>query len=126
MPVAGKKKHRLGELLVEQRLITVNQLKDALRRQAQVGGQIGSIMVEMGYIATDDLLTFLNRQLGVPSVNLFNVDIPPEVLKLMPLEKFKAMKVIPLRIDESSVTLAMVNPHDMISIRDIEFSLGKR
>lgn len=126
MPVAGKKKHRLGELLVEQRLITVNQLKDALRRQAQVGGQIGSIMVEMGYIATDDLLTFLNRQLGVPSVNLFNVDIPPEVLKLMPLEKFKAMKVIPLRIDESSVTLAMVNPHDMISIRDIEFSLGKK
>lgn len=121
-----KKKQRLGELLIEQGLISTIQLKDALRRQSQVGGQIGSILVEMGFITIDDLLNFLNKQLGVPSVNLFKVDITPELLKLMPLEKIKTMKVIPLSIDENSVTLAMVNPHDMISIRDIEFSIGKK
>ncbi|MDP2754146.1 MAG: ATPase, T2SS/T4P/T4SS family, partial [Nitrospirota bacterium] len=126
MSPIGKKKQRLGELLIEQGLISTIQLKDALRRQSQVGGQIGSILVEMGLITIDDLLNFLNKQLGVPSVNLFKVDITPELLKLMPLEKFKTMKVIPLGIDENSVTLAMVNPHDMISIRDIEFSIGKK
>lgn len=125
MPPIGKKKQRLGELLIEQGLISTIQLKDALRRQSQVGGQIGSILVEMGFITIDDLLNFLNKQLGVPSVNLFKVDITPELLKLMPLEKIRTMKVIPLSIDENSVTLAMVNPHDMISIRDIEFSIGK-
>ncbi len=126
MPPIGKKKQRLGELLIEQGLISTIQLKDALRRQSQVGGQIGSILVEMGFITIDDLLNFLNKQLGVPSVNLFKVDITPELLKLMPLEKIRTMKVIPLSIDENSVTLAMVNPHDMISIRDIEFSIGKK
>ena len=125
MPTVGKKKQRLGELLVEHSLINTNQLKEALKKQAQVGGQIGSILVEMGFITIDDLLNFLSKQLGVPSVNLFKVDIAPELLKLMPLEKFRTMKVIPLSIDENTVTLAMVNPHDMISIRDIEFSIGK-
>src|SRR4030043_2418882 len=126
MAGVSKKKQRLGELLVEQGLISTIKLKDALRKQSQVGGQIGSVLVEMGFITIDDLLNFLNKQLGVPSVNLFKVDIAPELLKLMPLEKFKTMKVIPLSIDENSVTLAMVNPHDMISIRDIEFSIGKK
>jgi twitching motility protein PilT len=122
----GKKKLRLGELLLEKGLINTNQLKDALKKQAQTGGQIGSILVEMGYIATDDLLSVLSAQLGIPSANLLKINISNELLKLMPFEKIKAMKVIPIKIDETSVTLAMVNPRDMISIRDIEFSLGKK
>lgn len=126
MQAAGKKSMRLGELLVKDGLIKTNQLKDALKKQAQAGGQLGSILVEMGLITTDDLLTFLSRQFGIPSTDLFKMDIPPGILKLMPLEKIKAMKVIPIGIDGNSVTLAMVNPRDMISIRDIEFSLGKK
>jgi len=126
MPVKSKEKQRLGELLVEHGLISENQVKDAIKRQAQVGGQIGSILVEMGFITTDDLLHFLSKQLGVPSVNLFKIDIEPKVLKLMPLEKFKSMKILPLSIDENLVTLAMVNPNDMISIKDIEFLLGRK
>lgn len=126
MPPPGKKKQRLGELLVQHGLITTNQLKDALKRQAQVGGQIGSVLVEMGFITLDTLMNFLSHQLGVPSANLFKIDISPNVLKLMPLEKIKSMKVLPISLDENTVTLAMVNPRDMISIRDIEFSLGKK
>lgn len=126
MPLPGKKKQRLGELLVESGLITTNQLKDALKRQAQTGGQLGSLLVELGFIKTDDLLNFLSQQLGIPSANLFKMDILPEILKIMPLEKIKSMKVIPISHDESSITLAMVNPRDIISIRDIEFSLGKK
>jgi twitching motility protein PilT len=120
------KKQRLGELLVEHGVITTNQLKDALKRQSQAGGQIGSALVEMGFITTDNLLNFLSQQLGIPSVNLFKIDIAPGMLKLMPLEKIKSMKVLPISIDENTVTLAMVNPRDMLSIRDIEFSLGKK
>ncbi len=126
MPVIGKKKQRLGELLVEHGLINTNQLKEALKRQAQVGGQLGSILVEMGIITNEDLLIFLSQQLGIPATNLFKLNIEPDILKLLPIEKIKAMKVIPVSIDESTVTLAMVNPKDMLSIRDIEFSLGKK
>ena len=121
-----KKRQRLGELLVENGLINTNQLKDALKRQAQAGGQLGSILVDMGYITTEDLLNILSRQFGIPSANLLKIEISPDLLKLMPIEKIKAMKVLPIKIDENSVTLAMANPRDMISIKDIEFSLRKK
>jgi twitching motility protein PilT len=126
MPIPSRKKQRLGELFVDQGLINTNQLKDALKRQAQAGGQLGSILVEMGFITNDTLLNFLSRQMGIPSVNLLNLDISPDVVKLMPIEKIRTMKVLPINLDENSITLAMVNPRDMIAIRDIEFSLGKK
>jgi twitching motility protein PilT len=126
MPVPSKKKQRLGELLIEQDLINSLQLKEALKRQSQVGGQIGSVLVELGFITTETLLNFLSQQLGIPSVNLFNIDISPDILKMMPIDKIKSMKVLPISIDENSITLAMVNPRDMLSISDIEFSLGRK
>lgn len=126
MPIISKKRQRLGELLIEHGLITSNQLKDALKRQSQIGGHLGSVLVEMGFISTDNLLNLLSQQLGIPSANLFKIDISPDLLKMMPVEKIKAMKVLPITIDENTVTLAMVNPRDMLSIRDIEFSLGKK
>ncbi len=126
MSLLGKKKQRIGELFVEQGLINTNQLKDALKKQAQVGGHLGSILVEMGFVDTDTMLSFLSKQVGIPSLNLSKIDISPEVIKIMPIDKIKAMKVLPVTFDENSITLAMVNPKDMIAIRDIEFSLGKK
>lgn len=122
----GEQRQRLGELLVEHGLINTNQLKEALKRQVQVGGQIGSILIELGFITTDELLDFLSRQLGVPSANLFKLDVPPKILRFLPLEKIKSMKVVPLAVDDNTVTLAMVNPRDMVTLSEIEFSLGKK
>ena len=119
------KKLKLGELLVEYGLITPNMLKNALKRQSQSGGQIGSILIEMGYISTDDLLEFLSKQLGVPSVDLVKLDITPDILRSLPLEKIREYNVLPLEINKK-YTLAMVDPTDYVAIRDIEFILGKR
>jgi twitching motility protein PilT len=102
---------RLGELLVAYEIITPSMLENALKRQSQTGSQIGSTLIEMGYITTDALLEFLGKQLGVPSVNLLKLDISPEILKTLPLEKIKEFKAI---------------PKDYLAIQDIEFKLGKR
>jgi twitching motility protein PilT len=120
------KRQGFGELLVEEGLINTDQLNAALKRQGQMGGQIGSILVDMGFITIDDLLNFLSKQLGVPSVNLFKLDLDQEVLKLLPLEKINAMGVLPLGMDKDSLTLAMVNPQDMTALREIEFTLGRK
>lgn len=125
-PGKVSKKQPLGELLVEYGLIDHNQLQQALKRQGQLGGQIGSILIDMGFISTDDLLNFLSKQLGVPSANLFNLDIDQEVLKLLPLDKIKTMKILPVATDENSLTLAMVNPQDMMAVREVEFTLGRK
>lgn len=119
------RKPKLGEILLTYGIITSNMLKNALRRQLQVGGQIGSILIEMGYVSVDTLLDFLSKQFGVSPANLFKIDIPPQVLKILPLEKIKEYKVLPLEIDDK-FTLAMVNPSDFVAIKDIEFILGKR
>jgi twitching motility protein PilT len=119
-------KHRLGELLVEYGLITTNQLQQGLTRQSEVGGQIGSILVEMGFITTDQLLDFLSKQLGVPSANLFKLDIDQDMLRLFPMEKIKTMKVLPIATDDNSLALAMVNPDNMMTIREVEFTLGRK
>lgn len=119
------KKPMLGEILVQYGVITPNMLKNALRHQSQVGGQIGSILIEMEYLTTDNLLEFLSKQLGVPSANLFKLNISKQILKALPFEKIKEYKVIPLAVDDK-FTLAMVNPQDYVAIEDIEFILGKR
>lgn len=119
------RKPKLGEILVQYGIITSNMLKNALKRQAQVGGQIGSILIEMGYLTTDILLEFLSKQFGVPPANLFKLDISPDVIKSLPLEKIKEYKVLPIEIDEK-FTLAMVNPTDFVAIKDLEFIAGKR
>lgn len=122
----GQTKHRLGELLLEFGLISSKQLQDALKRQSQVGGQLGSILIEMGMISVDDLLDFLSRQLGVPSANLFKLDIDQSVLKVLPVDKITSLKVLPIAVDDSTITLAMVNPQDFVTISELEFSLGRK
>ncbi len=120
------KGQRLGELLVEYDLISENQLQEGLKRQGQLGGQIGSVLIEMGFITIDDLLDFLSKQLGVPSANLFKLDIDQDVLKLLPLDKIKTMKALPLATDNHSLTLGMVDPQDMMTVREVEFTLGRK
>lgn len=125
-PPKGPGKHRLGELLLEYGHITENQLGKALKRQSQVGGQLGSILIEMGMISVDDLLNFLSKQLGVPGANLFKLDIDQQVLKLLPVDKITSLKILPIAVDDATITLAMVNPQDFVTISELEFSLGRK
>lgn len=119
-------KQRLGDLLVAQGLVDDAQLRQALRRQAQVGGHIGSILIELGAISIDALLAFLSEQTGFPSIDLYTVNIDPATLALVPLEKIRRLNVLPVAADENTVTLAMVNPHDYETVSEIGFSIGRK
>ncbi len=123
---AAKSKQRLGEILVQSGLINEKQLQAVLKRQTQVGGQLGSILIEMGFITIDDLIEILSQKLGVPGVNLYKINIPSEILGLLPREKIISLKVLPIAADGTTVTLAMLNPQDFIAISEIEFMLGKK
>ncbi len=120
------RKLRLGEILVKSGLINKEQLLQVLKRQTQVGGQLGSILIDMGFITIEQLLNFLSKKLGVQGVNLFEMDIDAKVLNLLPREKINSAKVLPIFCDDTTVTLAMVNPQDLIIISEIEFMLGKK
>ncbi len=119
-------KSRFGEILLEYGIITQEQLKKALRRQLQVGGHIGSILEEMGFLDEDSLLSFLSKQLNLSPVNLFEMKISANILRLIPYDKVKHLRVLPISESGSKVTLAMVQPNDLGAIQDVEFAIGRR
>ncbi len=121
-----KRKHRLGDLLVAHSLITSEQLQQALKVHNQEERQLGSILVQLGFISIENLLKFLGKQAGVPSANLFKMNIPQEVIQLISLERINSLKILPISQTKTTMTLAMVTPQDFMTISDLEFKMGKK
>jgi twitching motility protein PilT len=115
---------RLGEILVHHGVVTPEVLNQALRRQAQIGGHLAAILNDMGSVTLDVILACLSKQYGVPAVDLFSLDIPRNVVDLLPLEHIRRYKAIPLAYGEK-VTLGMVNPADAEGVQKLEFVLGR-
>ncbi|MBI5025811.1 MAG: PilT/PilU family type 4a pilus ATPase [Nitrospirae bacterium] len=120
------KKSRFGEILLEYGIINQEQLNAALKMQMQVGGHIGSILEDMGVLDEHALLNFLSKQFNTPPANLFDVNIDSSILKIIPFDKVKEYKVLPLRTERNKLVLAMMNPNDLTAIQDIEFASGLR
>jgi twitching motility protein PilT len=122
----SRTKELMGESLVKHNLITKDQLQKALRRRAQVDLPLGSILIDMGFIAIDDFLEFLSQKYEIPAINLFKTDIDQKILDLVPLEKMKQYKVIPVSVEGNTLKLAMISPQDFMTISDLEFTIGKK
>jgi type IV pilus assembly protein PilB len=115
---------RLGEILVEERLITAEQLANALKHQKSQGGRLGKSLVNLGYVVDDDLMSALSREFGVPSINLAYFEIEPEIAKLIPIETATKYEVVPLAKSGSSLTVAMVDPTNVFAMDQIKFMTG--
>ncbi len=126
MAIPSEPKPKIGEFLLQHKLITSNQLKEALKVQSLRGGQIGSTLIELGYVTTEDLLNFLGKQLGIPTTNLFQISIPQRTINLLPFDVIEKYRVLPLEADDHSITLGMANPNDLTIISEIEFITGRK
>ena len=115
---------RLGELLVRENLISLQQLQKAQEEQRKTGGRIGSLLVKQGAIADHDLTSFLSKQYGVPAISLKDFDIDDEVLKLIPKATAEKHQVIPVNRAGSSLIIAMSDPSNIFAIDDIKFLTG--
>ncbi len=115
---------RLGELLVRENLISLQQLQKAQDEQRKTGGRIGSLLVKQGAIAEADLTGFLSKQYGVPAISLKDFDIDEEVLKLIPKATAEKHQVIPVNRAGSSLIVAMSDPSNIFAIDDVKFLTG--
>jgi general secretion pathway protein E len=115
---------RLGEILIERRLITQEDLDRALELQRERGDKIGRILVDMGFIATRDVLAALADQLQVP---LLAIDGPPAISpETEPLSpKFlRQFRCLPVALHDHTVTLAMADPLDFETRSTVEACTG--
>jgi len=115
---------RLGELLVRENLISLQQLQKAQEEQRKTGGRIGSLLVKQGAIAEADLTGFLSKQYGVPAISLKDFDIDEEVLKLIPKATAEKHLVVPVNRAGSSLIVAMSDPSNIFAIDDVKFLTG--
>ncbi len=115
---------RLGELLVRENLISVQQLQKAQEEQRRSGGRIGTLLVKNGSIQDHDLTNFLSKQYGVPAISLKDFEIDGEVLKLVPRATAEKHQIIPVNRAGSSLIVAMTDPSNIFAIDDIKFLTG--
>ncbi|GFO54075.1 hypothetical protein GMSM_10820 [Geomonas sp. Red276] len=116
---------KLGELLVSAGKLTPEQVEETLKGQAIFGGRFGTNLVEMGYIDEIELAHFLSRKTGVPEVSPDQLmDVPPQVLKLVPEEMVRKYRVIPVGLNNRKLILAMADPSDFAAIDEISFVTG--
>ena len=116
---------RLGELLVEGGLITPAQLQSAITHQKIARGRLGSNLVALGYISEEVLMDFLSHQTGVPQMDVRNIEVPPQVLKLVPHRLADQFTVLPITTQEpKSLVLAMSDPSDLNAVDSARFASG--
>jgi len=116
--------NRLGELLVREKLISLQQLRQAQEEQRKSGNNLGYALAKLGYISDGEITNFLSAQYRVPAVNLDEYEIDPDIAKLVSREVCEKHKVIPLSRSGSALVVAMADPTNLHAIDDIKFLTG--
>jgi len=117
---------KLGEMLIEEGIITEEQLNTALEEQRKQGNRIGTNLINLGMATSQQITELLGKQYQVPSIDLSAQKIDPAILELIPPEVAMKYQLIPVKKQGKSLTLAMANPMDVFAIDDVRFTTGLR
>jgi len=118
------KKLRLGDALIHEGLINEEQLQQALALQKKSGKRLGAVLVEMHLVTEQDIVQILSKQLRIPFIDLSNYLIDPVIAKLVPEHIAKRHMLIPINKVGNKLTVAMVDPLNIIAIDDIQLMTG--
>jgi type IV pilus assembly protein PilB len=116
--------NRLGELLVRERLISLQQLRTAQDESRKGNTTLSFQLARMGFISDQEITDFLSQQYRVQSINLEEYEIDEDVRKLVSQEVCERHKVIPVSRSGSTLILAMADPSNLHAIDDIKFLTG--
>lgn len=115
---------RLGESLVESEVITQEQLVDALAVQRRTGERLGRTLVKLGYATDAVIAAVIERQFGVPRVNLPEYVVSSDVIALVPEAMARRYKVLPVEIVGGKLRLAMCDPLNVFALDDVKIAAG--
>jgi hypothetical protein len=116
---------KLGEALVKEAIITKEQLKEALERQIQFGGRIGTNLVELRFIEDEELTNFLSRFFKLPAATSeMMASIPEDVIGSLSQEIIEKYKIIPFKKARKRLHIAMLNPKEVKDIDELRFVTG--
>lgn len=121
-------RRRLGDLLLDARLLTTEQLNEALHEQRKWGGRLGRTVVEMGFVTETAMAEVLGGQLQLEVVDLDTFEIPPELPKTVRLDICERYGVFPIAHDAAARTLtfATADPTNIANLEAVQFASGMR
>lgn len=121
---AKERQKLIGQILKEMRLVHEGQVQEALAIQRQGGGQIGQILIELGYVTRADLTLALGKQQGLESVSLAGVKIPKEIVDRIDYATVSIFRAVPFSLDGGVCKVAIADPSHLASLDDIRFMFG--
>jgi len=125
MPDLTETRRPLGEILVDEGIITGDQLQDALAAQKAEGGALGRILQDKGYVSEPQLLEAIGRQLGMDVVpDLGAVEPPQELLDMVSKMMAEVYSVVPVGMENGELVVAMGDPLNVHALDDLRFMLN--
>ncbi len=117
-------KQKIGQLLRELKVVDKEQLSLALEEQKRTRERLGSVLIRMGFLTSEDLDYLLARQYNVPFISLGQYRIDPHVAHLIPEKYCREHKVMAVQQNKNLLSVAMANPRDIVVINELSFITG--
>jgi MSHA biogenesis protein MshE len=118
-----KRRIRLGELLVQQNVITEEQLATALAEQRRTGRKLGRVLGDLGFVSEGSLHEFLAKHLQVPFVDLKQARVDREAVKLLPEPLARRYRALVLQQDSRGLLVGMADPSDLHAYDELQTKL---
>ncbi|MBE7448408.1 MAG: type IV-A pilus assembly ATPase PilB [Kofleriaceae bacterium] len=112
---------RIGELLIREKVLSLQQLQQAQDEAKRTGRRLGATLARMGLVPDNVLTQLVARQYSLPAINLSEIEIDANVLKLIPKEICEKHQVIPVRRQGSTLIVAMSDPSNIYAIDELKF-----
>lgn len=117
-------RERLTQILIHNKLLSQEQLDQALALQKEKGGRLSDIIISLKFVKENELISAIGSELGLPLVDLKRFKVDPEIAKIVPVETSRQYQVIPLSKMGDTVTLAMADPLNIFAIDHVEALTG--
>lgn len=115
---------KLGNLFIEAKLLTPDQLKKALIIQKQSGERLDRVLISLGLITESNIVQIMGFQLGIPHIDLINFSIDKEMAVVIPVSLAERYQIIPVQKKDQKLTLAMADPMNFFAIDDARMVSG--
>lgn len=123
--MARPEKVRLGEILVQQKLLSEEQLQFSLGEQKRTGRKLGRVFIENGFVTEEQISGALAKQLNIPYINLKFFNINPEVVRLLPETQARRFRAIALEDRGGALLIGMADPTDLFAYDEISRSVKR-
>jgi esterase/lipase superfamily enzyme len=114
----------IGKILLQQKAITVEQLRRGHGLKGRRGGSLSAWLVEMGAVTEDQIVDAVSQEFRVPAIKLDSVSFDEQLAQVVPLEVARRHRVLPLSKEGRTLTIVTADPTDVFALDDIKFTTG--